>query len=154
MSSHYSGAAGFCRLFLPDFLAAHYGNPLRDAGPEHDGGPEDDGGPGGGGPEDDGGPDLGGLDALATIESDQLFFEDLALLWDEFALWGPRALVGAAEMCGEPRAPLRRSPLPPVRAARVGPPRRASSGRVPQVRALFAASGRAAPRRGRLPHTR
>ena len=40
MSSHYSGAAGFCRLFLPDFLAGHYGAPLR----EPDGGGPDGGG--------------------------------------------------------------------------------------------------------------
>mmetsp|Transcript_24726 Transcript_24726/g.32284 ORF Transcript_24726/g.32284 Transcript_24726/m.32284 type:complete len:604 (-) Transcript_24726:168-1979(-) len=60
ISAHYSGRAGYCRLFLPAIF-----------------------------------PDL---DAVMAIESDQLFFEDPGLLWNQFFTFPDQAVLGAPEL--------------------------------------------------------
>ena len=65
MSAHYSGAAGYCRLFMGPYLAAL------------------------------------GVPAFMAVESDQLFFDDVGMLWDRFGGSGG----GRAEPPPTPRPP-------------------------------------------------
>jgi len=60
ISAHYSGRAGYCRLFLPSIF-----------------------------------PDL---NAIMAVESDQLFFDDPGLLWEQFLNFPADAMVGAPEL--------------------------------------------------------
>ena len=62
LSAHYSGVAGYCRLYLFEWFHKL------------------------------------GIESIIAIESDQLFSEDVALLWAEFSKFGDRAVLGMPEL--------------------------------------------------------